>query len=108
MQLNLHGRLSRGVDWTRRIFQKPTFARSSSRQPCSRRGGTSPQPKLAQGEVIWLGLQPRTVQQGELALQDDQVLDRGRHLMSMLDGLNQRDGRGTVLLVGAGLAVARA
>lgn len=55
-----------------------------------------------------MDLQPRTVQQGELAPPDDEVLDRGRHLMSMLDGLNQRDGRGTVLLVGAGLAVARA
>lgn len=35
------------------------------------------------------------MQQGE----DDEVLNRGR-LMSMLDRLNQRDGRGMVLLVG--------
>ena len=52
-------------------------------------------------------MQPRTVQQGEPALQDDEVLDRSR-LMSMLDGLNQRYGRSPVPLVGAGLAVARA
>jgi len=50
-----------------------------------------------------LDLQPDTVQQGELALEEDDAIDRGR-LMSTLDGLNQRYGRGTMLMASAGLA----
>jgi len=59
--------------------------------------------KLSKAGVMLLDLQPDTVQQGELALQDDEAPDRGR-LMSTLDGLNQRYGRGTVLMASAGLA----
>ncbi|WP_210546749.1 Y-family DNA polymerase [Rhodoferax sp. PAMC 29310] len=59
--------------------------------------------KLAKAGVMLLGLQPDTVQQGELALEEDEEEDRGR-LMTTLDGLNLRYGRGTVLLASAGLA----
>jgi DNA polymerase V len=50
-----------------------------------------------------LDLQPDTVKQGELDLQDDDAPDR-RGLMTTLDDLNQRYGRGTVLMASAGLA----
>jgi DNA polymerase V len=59
--------------------------------------------KMAKAGVMLLELQPDTVQQQELALEDDDVVDRGR-LMTTLDGLNQRYGRGTVLMASAGLA----
>jgi DNA polymerase V len=59
--------------------------------------------KMAKAGVMLLELQPDTVQQKELALEDDDVVDRGR-LMTTLDGLNQRYGRGTVLMASAGLA----
>jgi DNA polymerase V len=41
--------------------------------------------------------------QHELALEDDDGVDRGR-LMTTLDDMNQRYGRGTVLMASAGLA----
>lgn len=59
--------------------------------------------KLAKAGVMLLDLQPDTVQQGELDLQDDDVQERGR-LMTALDELNQRFGRGTVLMASVGLA----
>ena len=59
--------------------------------------------KLAKAGVMLLDLQSDTVQQGELDLQDDEVPDRSR-LMSTLDSLNRRYGRGTVLMASAGLA----
>jgi DNA polymerase V len=59
--------------------------------------------KLAKAGVMLLDLQPDTVQQGELDLQDDDVPDR-RGLMTTLDDLNQRYGRGTVLMASSGLA----
>lgn len=49
-----------------------------------------------------LDLQSDQVQQGELDWQDDHGKDRSR-LMSSLDNLNQRFGRGTVQLASAGL-----
>ncbi len=58
--------------------------------------------KLAKAGVMLLGLQPDAMQQGELALEEDEAEDRGR-LMTTLDGLNLRYGRGTVLLASAGL-----
>lgn len=58
--------------------------------------------KLAKAGVMLLDLQPDTVQQGELALEEEDASDTGR-LMSALDGLNQRYGRGTVLMASAGL-----
>jgi len=59
--------------------------------------------KMAKAGVMLLELQSDAVQQQELALEDDNVVDRGR-LMSTLDGLNQRYGSGTVLMASAGLA----
>lgn len=52
-----------------------------------------------------LELHSDRLQQGELALdaEDELIVDRGR-LMSALDELNQRYGRGTVLMASAGLA----
>ena len=47
-------------------------------------------------------LQSDTFQQQQLALEDDGVVDRGM-LMTTLDGLNLRYGRGTVLMASAGL-----
>lgn len=57
----------------------------------------------AKAGVMLLDLQPDTVLQGELALEGDDEPDRGR-LMTTLDGLNLRYGRGTVLMASAGLA----
>jgi DNA polymerase V len=59
--------------------------------------------KLAKAGVMLLGLQPDAMHQGELALEEDEEEDRGR-LMTTLDGLNLRYGRGTVMLASAGLA----
>ena len=59
--------------------------------------------KYAKAGVMLLDLQPKTLQQRELDLQDDDAKDRGK-LMSALDGLNLRYGRGTVLMASAGLA----
>ena len=59
--------------------------------------------KMAKAGVMLLELQSDAVQQQELALEDDNVVDRGR-LMTTLDDLNQRYGRGTVLMASAGLA----
>lgn len=50
-----------------------------------------------------LDLQSDAVQQGELQLEEDDAADLGR-LMSTLDGLNQRYGRGTMFMASAGLA----
>ena len=62
--------------------------------------------KLAKAGVMLLDLQSDKVQQGELDLQGDdgvEAEDRSR-LMTTLDNLNQRYGRGTVLMASAGLA----
>jgi DNA polymerase V len=59
--------------------------------------------KMAKAGVMLLELQSDAVQQRELALEDDNVADRVR-LMTTLDDLNQRYGRGTVLMASAGLA----
>ena len=49
-----------------------------------------------------MDLQAKTVSQGELDLEGDKTPDKIR-LMSTLDGLNQRFGKGTVLMASAGL-----
>ena len=59
--------------------------------------------KMAKAGVMLLELQSDAMQQQELALENDNVADRGR-LMTALDDLNQRYGRGTVLMASAGLA----
>lgn len=58
--------------------------------------------QLAKAGVMLLELQPCTVRQSELDLQADDAPDR-RRLMTALDALNQRYGRGTVKLASAGL-----
>lgn len=59
----------------------------------------------AKAGVMLMELQSDTVQQIELDLQDDGEQEEGRaRLMTALDGLNQRYGRGTVLMASAGLA----
>jgi DNA polymerase V len=64
--------------------------------------------KYAKAGVMLMELQSDTVQQIELDLQDDVEQEEGRgRLMTALDGLNQRYGRGTVLMVSAGLAEER-
>ena len=62
-----------------------------------------PDYKMAKAGVMLLELQSDSVQQQELALEDDDVVDRG-NLMATLDGLNLRYGRGTVAMASAGLA----
>ena len=59
--------------------------------------------KLAKAGVMLLDLQSDTRTQFELDLQDDGVPDKGR-LMTAIDGLNQRYGRGTLKMASAGLA----
>jgi DNA polymerase V len=60
--------------------------------------------QFAKAGVVLLDLQADPQHQGELALHAGALpADRSR-LMSALDGLNQRYGRGTVLLASAGLA----
>ncbi len=57
----------------------------------------------AKAGVMLLDLQPGSVQQGELDLQNDNAADKGR-LMTAMDELNLRYGRGMVVLASAGLA----
>ena len=57
----------------------------------------------AKAGVMLMDLQADTVSQGELDLEDDDAPDHSM-LMTTLDGLNQRFGRGTVLMASAGLA----
>lgn len=59
--------------------------------------------KLAKAGVMLMDLQPDTVLQTELDLQDGDAPERSR-LMTALDALNLRYGRGTVLMASAGLA----
>ena len=58
---------------------------------------------MAKAGVMLLELQSDSVQQQELALENDDLVDRG-NLMATLDGLNLRYGRGTVSMASAGLA----
>ena len=62
-----------------------------------------PDYKMAKAGVMLLEIQSDSVQQQELALEDDSVVERG-NLMATLDGLNLRYGRGTVSMASAGLA----
>lgn len=59
--------------------------------------------KYAKAGVMVLDLQSAAVQQGALDLEADDTKDRSR-LMSALDGINDRYGRGTLLMASAGLA----
>ncbi|MDO8768537.1 MAG: Y-family DNA polymerase [Burkholderiaceae bacterium] len=59
--------------------------------------------QLAKAGVMLLDLQSDTVQHIELDLQDEEHRERGL-LMSALDGINTRYGRGTMAMASAGLA----
>jgi DNA polymerase V len=59
--------------------------------------------QFAKAGVMLIDLQPDTVQQGELNLQNDGAPDRSK-LMGTIDGLNRRYGKGSVLVASAGLA----
>ena len=62
-----------------------------------------PDYNMAKAGVMLLDLQSDAVQQQELALEEDDGVERGQ-LMATLDGLNLRYGRGTVSMASAGLA----
>ena len=62
-----------------------------------------PDYNMAKAGVMLLELQSDSVQQHELALGDDDLVERTQ-LMETLDGLNLRYGRGTVAMASAGLA----
>ena len=57
---------------------------------------------MAKAGVMLMDLQSDTVVQGELNFEGEECRDRGK-LMDSLDDLNQRYGRGTVLMASAGL-----
>jgi len=59
--------------------------------------------KMAKAGVLLLDLQSDSVEQHELALEDDDDVGRS-HLMEALDDLNLRYGRGTVTMASAGVA----
>lgn len=59
--------------------------------------------KMAKAGVMLLDLQPASVQQAELDLEDDDQTDRMK-LMSALDRVNGRYGKGTLSMASAGLA----
>jgi DNA polymerase V len=61
-----------------------------------------PRFKFAKAGVMLMELQPDSVQQCELDLEGDDGRDRGK-LMSTLDTLNHRYGKGSVLMASAGL-----
>ena len=58
---------------------------------------------MAKAGVMLLELQSDSVQQQELALEDDDLVERSQ-LMETLDGLNLRYGKGTLSMASAGLA----
>lgn len=62
--------------------------------------------KMAKAGVMLLELQSDSVQQQELALEDDDVVDRG-NLMARMETLNLRSSSGRVSMASAGLAVDR-
>jgi len=60
--------------------------------------------ELARAGVMLLELQPSTVLQGELELQQESAAPQRARLMTAIDDLNQRYGRSTVVMASAGLA----
>ncbi|HVE54475.1 MAG TPA: DUF4113 domain-containing protein, partial [Ramlibacter sp.] len=59
--------------------------------------------RIHKAGVILLDLQDAAVAQGELAMEGEPAWPAGDRLMAALDRLNERYGRGTVQLAGAGL-----
>ena len=64
-----------------------------------------PEYRYAKAGVILLDLQPETVVQGEFALDDD--LPDARKLMTTLDAINRRFGKGTVIVGSSGTAAGK-
>jgi DNA polymerase V len=62
--------------------------------------------KYAKAGIMLMELQPCSVQQGELDLEGDDARDRGKFMLA-LDGLNQRYGKGSVLMASAGLGAGK-
>ncbi|MDI1270505.1 MAG: DUF4113 domain-containing protein [Polaromonas sp.] len=60
--------------------------------------------KLAKAGVMLMDLAPDALHQHELDFENDDVAPDRRGLMSALDGINQKYGRGMVLMASAGLA----
>ena len=90
--------LRRPTDDSRAISQAALMGLASIYQPGYR---------YAKAGVMLLALNDAGVDQGELALEDDAALLReaeGPRLMQALDAVNQRYGRGALLLASAGLA----
>ena len=90
--------LRRPTDDSRAISQAALMGLASIYQPGYR---------YAKAGVMLLALNDASVDQGELALEDDAALLReaeGPRLMQALDAVNQRYGRGALLLASAGLA----
>lgn len=90
--------LRRPTDDSRAISQAALLGLASIYQPGYR---------YAKAGVMLLDLNDASVEQGELALEDDAALSReaeGPRLMQALDAVNQRYGRGSLLLASAGLA----
>lgn len=90
--------LRRPTDDSRAISQAALMGLASIYQPGYR---------YAKAGVMLLALNDAGVDQGELALEDDTALLReaeGPRLMQALDAVNQRYGRGALLLASAGLA----
>ena len=90
--------LRRPTDDSRAISQAALMGLASIYQPGYR---------YAKAGVMLLGLNDASVDQQELALEDDTSLLReaeGPRLMQALDAVNKRYGRGSLLLASAGLA----
>jgi len=90
--------LRRPTDDSRAICQAALLGLTSIYQPGYR---------YAKAGVMLLELNDASVDQGELALEDDAALMRqaeGPRLMQALDAVNKRYGRGAILLASAGLA----
>jgi DNA polymerase V len=90
--------LRRPTDDSRAISQAALMGLASIYQPGYR---------YAKAGVMLLALNDASIEQGELALEDDACLLReaeGPRLMQALDAVNQRYGRGALLLASAGLA----
>ena len=68
------------------------------------RGIYRPGFNYAKAGVMLMDLQADTVHQSELVFDEDEEIRDRSPLMATLDGLNQRFGRGTVLMASAGLA----
>jgi DNA polymerase V len=59
--------------------------------------------RYAKAGIMLMELQSDSLRQGELDLEGDDARDRGK-LMAAMDGLNQRYGKGSILMAIAGLA----